>query len=234
MGTKPEHDETDDCGEDRDRMVDTQLSVRGLCDARVLEVFRKVPRHRFVRPQDLNYAYDDHPLSIGYGQTISQPYMVALMTQELRADKNCKVLEIGTGSGYQTAILAELAGEVYTVERITELGDRAQDVLRELGYGNVHFRVGDGTVGWREEGPFDRIMVTAGGPKTPPSLTDQLADDGVMLIPIGPMYRQELTSVVKHKGKVSSQTVCGCVFVKLLGQEGWAVDGTDDADGGFL
>ncbi len=205
----------------RDKMVQQQLITRGISDSRVLEAFRTVPRHKFVPPDFRNSAYEDHPLPIGEEQTISQPYMVAAMTEYLDVQKEHKVLEIGTGSGYQTAILAELAGSVYTVERIGSLQDRAKRVLDELGYDNIDYLAGDGTLGWEEAAPFDRIIVTAGAPKVPQSLKDQLNEDGIIIIPVGGDFGQELTKVVKERGKFHERFLMDCIFVKLKGKEGW-------------
>ena len=202
-------------------MVDTQIVARGVRDQAVVAAFRRVPRHEFVDATHEEQAYEDHPIPLGKGQTISQPYMVALMTQELKPAPTSRVLEIGTGSGYQTAILAEIASEVYTVERLPALSERAQDALTRLDYTNVHFRVGDGTLGWPEHAPFDRIIVTAGGPRVPPSLSDQLTVDGILVIPVGDTFHQKLNVVTRTEGGIDKRTVCGCVFVKLIGKEGW-------------
>ena len=202
-------------------MVEGQLRSRGLRDERLLAAFARVPRHRFIPGRSAILAYDDHPVAIGHGQTISQPYMVAWMTDELGLTGAERVLEIGTGSGYQTAILAELAARVYTVERIAELSDGAARLLGELGYANIEFRVGDGTVGWSEEGPFDRIMVTAGAPTIPPTLLDQLAEGGRLAMPVGGRGGQDLTVVERRGGKLRRQSRGGCIFVPLIGKEGW-------------
>ena len=180
-----------------------------------------MPRQAFVPETQRASAYDDRALSIGHGQTISQPYMVALMTEELRVGSTHRVLEIGTGSGYQAAILAELAAKVYTVERIRELSLHAAHTLARLGYTNVYFRVGDGTLGWPDQAPFDRIIVTAGGPKIPQTLVEQLIVGGIMVIPVGSEYHQTLTIVTRTKNGFETHEVCGCVFVKLKGREGW-------------
>jgi len=202
-------------------MVERQIEARGIRDGRVLDAFRRVPRHRFVSDADVDRAHDDHPLSIGLGQTISQPYMVASMTQELQLSGGERVLEIGTGSGYQTAILAELAAEVFTVERLEVLSRRAEQTLDELGYTNIHFRVGDGTLGWPDEAPFDRIIVAAGAPKVPGPLKEQLADGGRLVIPVGGVGMQQLM-IVRRQGEQLTEAVAGsCVFVKLIGQEAW-------------
>jgi protein-L-isoaspartate(D-aspartate) O-methyltransferase len=205
----------------RANMVATQLVPRGISDERVLAAMRKVPRHLFVGPGMESSAYGDFALPIGEGQTISQPYMVALMTQELRLTGGEKVLEIGTGSGYQTAILARLADRIFSVERVEPLARRARKTLDDLGVSNVSIRVGDGTIGWKEFAPFDRIIVTAGAPEIPRSLLDQLADPGVMVIPVGSHGFQELRIVSRQAGQTSAAAAGGCVFVPLVGKEGW-------------
>jgi protein-L-isoaspartate(D-aspartate) O-methyltransferase len=210
-----------DSAEARERMVEDQIACRGIHDPQVIEAFRRVPREMFVPEAVRSSAYEDHPLSIGCGQTISQPYMVALMTQELRLEPGQRVLEIGTGSGYQTAILDELGAEVFTVERIAELSDRARQVLTHAGYTRIRYHVGDGTLGWHEEAPFDRILVTAGAPHVPQPLVDQLAEGGRLVVPVGGYGYQDLTVVTRQAGQVCQQGVCGCVFVKLIGREGW-------------
>ncbi len=207
--------------EKRERMVKEQLIRRGIHDERVLNAMRKVPRHLFVPPDLIEEAYNDYPLPIGYGQTISQPYMVALMTEALEIKENDKVLEIGTGSGYQTAILAELCKEVYTIERILPLLERAKEILRKLGYKNIHFRAGDGTLGWPENKPYDAIIVTAGAPKIPQPLLDQLAEGGRLVIPIGDRFSQELIKVTKLEGEFIRENLGGCRFVDLIGIHGW-------------
>ncbi|UCG94833.1 MAG: protein-L-isoaspartate(D-aspartate) O-methyltransferase [Candidatus Aerophobus sp.] len=203
-------------------MVKDQLIARGISDERVLAVFYKVEREKFV-PSDLrDDAYGDFPLSIGEGQTISQPYMVALMTQSLEL-KGCeRVLEIGTGSGYQTAILTELSEEVYSVERIENLAQKAELLLRKLGYSKVKIFVSDGTMGWEEFSPYDRILVTAGAKQVPQPLVNQLKDEGIMVIPVGSVYSQELRVIRKKKGRVRSTTVERCIFVPLIGKYGWS------------
>jgi protein-L-isoaspartate(D-aspartate) O-methyltransferase len=206
----------------RNGMVETQLVTRGISDERVLRVMRDVPRHLFVGPGMEQSAYGDHALPIGEGQTISQPYMVAVMTQELRLNGSERVLEIGTGSGYQTAVLARLAEQVFSVERVRSLAERARKTLDELRISNVAIIVGDGTVGWSEFAPFDRIMVTAGAPEVPASLSEQLADPGVMVIPVGTQGYQELRIVERKDGRLTERGGGGCVFVPLLGKEGWA------------
>jgi len=206
-------------------MVDTQLVPRGIADEGVLDAMREVPRHLFVGPGMEDSAYGDHALPIGEGQTISQPFMVALMTQELRLTGTEKVLEIGTGSGYQTAVLARLADRVFSVERIGSLAARARETLDGLGVANVAIRAADGTIGWNEYEPFDRIIVTAGAPDVPPSLLEQLADPGVLVIPVGTQGFQELQVIEKTDGAIATRTAGGCVFVPLLGREGWNAAG---------
>jgi protein-L-isoaspartate(D-aspartate) O-methyltransferase len=204
----------------RKNMVDLQLSGRGISDQLVLNAFYKVPRHKFVPDEELENAYEDFPLAIGENQTISQPYIVALMTERLGLSGREKVLEIGTGSGYQAAILAELAKEVYSVERIPRLSQNAQKLLGELGYSNIHFKVGDGTLGWKEEAPFDRIILTAYCPEIPGPLIEQLNENGKIILPLGDTFSQMLTVAEKKQGKLSYQDVCACVFVPLVGAHG--------------
>jgi len=205
----------------RARMVADQLRGRGIKDERVLDVLGRIRRHRFVWDADLAEAYGDHPLRIGENQTISQPYMVALMTERLALSGAERVLEIGTGSGYQTAILAELAGEVWTIERHRSLSQGARARLKEMGYRNVHFRVGDGTLGWPQEAPFDRIIVAAGAPDVPPSLRGELAEGGRMVIPVGSRTHQEIVVADASGGKLRTRRECPCAFVGLMGKEGW-------------
>ena len=205
----------------RAAMVDTQLIPRGITDPGVLQAMREVPRHLFVGPGMEASAYGDHALPIGEGQTISQPFMVALMTQELRLGGTEKVLEIGTGSGYQTAVLARLADRVFSIERIGPLATRARETLEGLGVANVAIRAADGTIGWKEYEPFDRIIVTAGAPSVPPSLLEQLDDPGILVIPVGSQGLQELQVIEKTDGAIAIRKAGGCVFVPLLGREGW-------------
>src|SRR5216117_3280326 len=186
---------------ERTRMVDEQLAARGIADDRVLAAMRTVPRHLFVEEALRARAYGDHTLPIGEEQTISQPYIVALMTELLELSGREKALEIGTGSGYQTAVLAELARRVCSIERLPRLGERARALLEQLGYTNVWIRVGSGTLGWPDEAPFDRILVTAGGPAVPPPLFQQLAEGGRMVVPIGDPANQVLTLVEKVGGE---------------------------------
>jgi protein-L-isoaspartate(D-aspartate) O-methyltransferase len=203
---------------ERDRMVEDQLVRRGITDERVLAAMRKVPRHLFVDEALRDRAYGDHPLPIGEQQTISQPYIVALMTSllELRGDE--KVLEVGTGSGYQAAVLAELARRVCSIERLPALATRARARLEALGYTNVWVRVGDGTLGWPDEAPFERIVVTAGGPQVPSPLFEQLAEGGRLMIPVGTMMEQTLTMVEKVEGRQRTRPLGECAFVKLVGR----------------
>lgn len=202
-------------------MVKKQLIPRGIKDERVLSAFLQIPRERFVPKEVREDAYRDFPLSIGEGQTISQPYMVALMTQCLKLKGKEKILEIGTGSGYQTAILALLSKEVYSVERIKIFAQKAQELLREQEYNNVKILLGNGTLGWEEFSPYDRIIVTAGAKDTPISLIHQLKKDGIMVIPVGNAYSQELKVIEKKEKKIITQTVERCIFVPLIGKYEW-------------
>ena len=212
----------------RRRMVQEQLIPRGITDRRVLEALVKVPRHLFVPEALWHQAYSDRPLPIGYGQTISQPYIVALMTEALELQGDERVLEVGTGSGYQAAILAELAKQVYSVERMPELARRARRILDRLGYGNVLIRVGDGSKGWPERAPFDAIIVTAGAPKVPKALLQQLKVGGRMVIPVGDEHSQELLKIVRLKDGFQQEELGGCRFVKLIGEEGWRTEVSGD------
>jgi len=203
----------------RAAMVAAQIEARGISDAAVLAAMRKVPRHRFVPPSLVDDAYMDSPLPIGLQQTISQPYIVAYMSEALRVGRQHKVLEIGTGSGYQAAVLGELAGAVYTIEIVPELGERARVLLEELGYANVHVRVGDGYLGWPEQAPFDRIIVTAAPDHVPPPLVDQLAIGGHLVIPVG-RWEQEMTIVTKTDRGVVTRTTIPVRFVPLTRRPG--------------
>lgn len=205
----------------RAAMVETQLRRREIHDPAVLEAFRAVPRHLFVGEKQRGAAYGDHPLPIGEGQTISQPYMVALMTQCLEIRKGARILEVGTGCGYQAAILSRIAPEVFTIERIPSLSRKAEEILDGLGYTNVRFFVGDGTRGLPGFAPYDGIVVTAGAPRVPQPLVDQLAEGGRLVIPVGGRWSQELIVLHKGRGGVAQRGVCGCVFVPLLGDHGW-------------
>lgn len=205
----------------REKMVRTQLIPRGIKDRRVLDVMKEVRRDLFVEEALVGEAYNDHPLPIGHNQTISQPFIVALMTEALELKGDEKVLEIGTGSGYQTAILAKLAERVYTIERIRALMIKARSLLGELNYNNILFKAFDGTLGWDEYAPYDAIMVTAGAPRLPDPLLDQLAEGGRLIIPIGNKFSQELIKVTKKKGAYLQDNLGGCRFVDLVGVHGW-------------
>ena len=197
------------------KMVDTQIRRRGIKDPRVLRAMESVPRHRFVPDEAVRSAYSDGPLAIGHGQTISQPYIVALMTESLGLDSADTVLEIGTGSGYQAAILAELVDHVYTIEIVEPLGHDAGARLSELGYDNVTVRIGDGYLGWPERAPFDAVIVTAAPPEIPQKLVDQLADGGRMVVPVGEGY-QELILIEKRGGKETRRSVAAVRFVPMV------------------
>jgi protein-L-isoaspartate(D-aspartate) O-methyltransferase len=206
---------------ERERMVDEQLARRGISDARVLEAMRRVPRHLFVDEALRERAYGDHPLPIGQEQTISQPYIVALMTALLAVDAEQKVLEVGAGSGYQTAVLAELARRVCSIERLSGLAQRARALLEQLGYTNVWIRIGNGTLGWPDEAPFHRILVAAGGPSVPAPLFEQLAEGGRIVVPLGDEWNQTLTLVEKVGGRMVTSGHGECKFVKLVGKFAW-------------
>lgn len=202
-------------------MIKEQIIARGVKDERVLDAIRRVPRHLFVDKAYYHQAYNDYPLPIGYSQTISQPYMVAVMTELLKLKGDESVLEIGTGSGYQAAILALLCNRVFTIERIPELSSRAKKILNELGFKNINFLIGDGSVGWPDFAPYDGIIVTAGAPDVPMALVEQLADKGRLVVPIGGEYFQTLNLITKHKGSVVKKELFECTFVPLVGKEGW-------------
>jgi len=210
----------------RSRMVESQLVARGLKDERLLAAFRKVPRHLFIPPEFQIEAYADHPLPIGTGQTISQPYIVALMTDALRLQGHERVLEIGGGSGYQTAILAEMALEVFSVERLPELLSTARKRLSALGYTNIHSTMGNGSLGWPEHAPYDAILVSAAAPEVPDPLLAQLGETGRMILPIGSADTQMLIQVERRDGAVHRRELASCVFVPLVGQHGWPATGT--------
>ena len=205
----------------RQRMVDEQIASRGIKDIRVLNALNKVPRHLFVEEALQGQAYNDYPLPIGEKQTISQPYMVALMTEVLELKGEERVLEIGTGSGYQAAILAELAERVYSMERIRPLANRARRLLHELHYYNVEIGISDGTQGWKEMAPFQAITVTAGAPDVPQPLLDQLTVGGRLVVPIGDAFSQTLVKVIRMKRGFERKDMGGCHFVKLIGKYGW-------------
>jgi protein-L-isoaspartate(D-aspartate) O-methyltransferase len=210
-------------------MVEEQLRPRGIADNGVLSAVESVPRHLFVPPAQRPSAYDDGPLPIGLGQTISQPYMVARMTELLRLTKESRVLEIGTGSGYQAAVLAELAGEVWSIERLPELAQRAEELLARLGYDNVHVVVGDGTMGFAEAAPYDGVVVTAAAPRVPLCLREQLDVGGRMVIPVSAGYSQNLllierlpdTQPLVSDCRFRETSILGCVFVPLIGADGY-------------
>lgn len=206
---------------ERKQMVEYQIRRRGVPDQRLLAAMGKIPRHRFVPDGESYAAYEDMPIPIGSGQTISQPYMVALMTDLLKLTGEERVLEIGTGSGYQAAILAELAREVYTVERFGSLAERARLTLADLGYSNVTVVVGDGTLGYPDRAPYDRIIVTAAAPQIAQPWIDQLRDGGRLVLPLGQRWSQVLTAVTKEGGSVHTEDHGGCVFVPLVGEHGW-------------
>ena len=206
---------------ERERMVEEQLIARGVRDPRVIEVMRRLPRHVFVDEALRDRAYGDHPLPIGEGQTISQPFIVGRMTELLQLTGREKVLEVGTGCGYQAAVLAELAERVCTMERIPRLASRARETLERLGYRNVWVRTANGTLGWPDEAPFDRILVAAGGPGVPPPLFEQLAEGGRMVIPVGEVTGQVLQVIEKVQGTMRVTQDSGCVFVKLVGKYAW-------------
>ncbi|HJR02022.1 MAG TPA: protein-L-isoaspartate(D-aspartate) O-methyltransferase [Methylomirabilota bacterium] len=212
---------------DRERMVATQIEARGITDPLVLEAMRSVPRERFVPAALAKFAYDDGPLPIGQGQTISQPYIVAVMAQAARLKPGARALEIGTGSGYGAAVLSLIAGEVYTVERVETLAEEARDRLARLGYANVHMLAGDGSLGWREHAPYDAIVVTAGGPRVPRTLLDQLAVGGRLVMPIGPASRhQRLVRVTRTDAQeYQYEDLEEVAFVPLIGAEGWPEGG---------
>lgn len=205
----------------RARMVEAQLRARGIRDERVLAAMGKVPREEFIANEDGDNAYGDYPLPIGAGQTISQPYIVASMVEALELRPQDRVLEVGTGTGYQAAILGELAAEVWTIERHAELADKAREILQRLGYANVHVVTGDGSLGLEEQAPFDKILVAAAAPRVPEKLVAQLADGGRLVVPVGSRAEQQVLVV----RKMGEQTVVtpreGCRFVPLVGEQGW-------------
>jgi protein-L-isoaspartate(D-aspartate) O-methyltransferase len=206
---------------ERERMVAEQLVPRGIKDPRVLEAMGKIPRHLFVDEALRDKAYGDHPLPIGEGQTISQPFMVGRMTELLRLTGTEKVLEVGTGSGYQAAVLAQLAARVCAIERLAKLAARARETLERLGITNVWVRTANGTFGWPDEAPFDRILVAAGGPSVPPPLLEQLAEGGRMVMPVGQADYQRLQVIDKIGGQARVTEDSECVFVKLIGKFAW-------------
>ena len=206
------------------RMVTEQLKSREVSDQRVLDTFLNVPRHEFVESALAAQAYSDRALPIGHGQTISQPYMVGMMTQALNPQPTDRILEIGTGSGYQTAILSNLARSIFTIERVAPLAQRAKEIFGSLALTNVLQKVGDGSLGWKQYAPFDGIIVTAGAPDIPDSLLTQLADGGRLVIPTGPRERQILQIIERRDDQFHTKNDIACVFVPLVGEEGWSND----------
>lgn len=203
-------------------MVESQLASRDIKDERVIHAFLKIPRHLFVDEKLSKQAYEDNPLPIGCNQTISQPYMVAFMLEHLDLHNGHRVLEIGTGSGYQTALLAELSRNIYTVDRLPELTESARKRLEQLGYHSIHYKTGDGSLGWDEFAPYDRIIVSAGSPQLPNKLIDQLTpDNGILLCPVGNEFSQDLIQIIKRHNSIEKNNFGSCVFVKLLGKDGW-------------
>jgi protein-L-isoaspartate(D-aspartate) O-methyltransferase len=205
----------------REAMVNKQIESRGITDPYVLGAMRKVPRHLFVSEALMDQAYGDFPLPIGEQQTISQPYIVAEMTQALQLNKDDRVLEIGTGSGYQAAILAEIVFRVYTIERIHSLFVKTRGLFDKLRYHNIVTKYSDGTTGWLDESPFDAIIVTAGAPEIPKVLVDQLSVGGRMVLPVGDQYSQDLIRLYKNTEGIRKTNLGGCRFVKLVGEHGW-------------
>jgi len=205
----------------RQKMVQRDLKGRDITDPDVLKVMGQIPREDFVPQKYRSQAYADGPLVIGMGQTISQPYIVALMTQALQVNRECEVLEIGTGSGYQTAVLSRLAKKVYTIERFAQLSESAQAVLGKLGFDNIEFYVGDGSCGWPEQRTFDRIIITAAVPKTPEPLIEQLCENGLMIAPVGSGMVQKLIVCKKQIVGITEKSLCDVRFVKLLGKYGF-------------
>ena len=206
--------------ERRERMVRDQIAARGIEDKNVLKALREVERHKFVPERYQDEAYNDYPLPIGEGQTISQPYTVALMTEILELDPNDRVLEIGTGSGYQAAVLGEICRQVYTIEIVEQLGNRARKVLSELGYNNVKVNIGDGYQGWKAHSPFDAIIVTCAPTRIPKPLQEQLAEGGRMVIPVGGSFSQELVLLIKKKGKITQKDIVPVRFVPMMNKNG--------------
>lgn len=212
----------------RRKMVERDIRPRGVRDQRVLDAMMAVPREEFLPPELRASAYDDRALALSHGQTISQPFIVAYMTEQLAVESQHRVLEIGTGSGYQCAVLSQLAAQVYSIERIDDLRERAEQTMRRLGITNVTLRGGDGSVGLPEFAPYDRIMATAAGTHVPKVLVDQLVDGGRLVIPIGGAFDQTIVVVSKVNGRILETPTLGCRFVKLIGQEGWQAEYSAD------
>jgi protein-L-isoaspartate(D-aspartate) O-methyltransferase len=206
---------------ERMEMVERQIAARGVRDPRVLEAMRKIPRHLFVPEEYRNAAYEDRPLPIGEGQTISQPYIVAVMTELLQPHPQDTILEVGTGSGYQAALLSQLVARVISVERLSAIAEQARKNLSNLGITNIEVMISDGTLGWPDKAPYDGILITASTPEIPPPLIDQLAEGGRLVAPVGGQGYQELIKIVKHQGKVEKTYHGGVVFVPLIGRYGW-------------
>ncbi len=206
----------------RSAMVEQQLRARGIRDERVLAAMKKVPRHRFVPDSHLSSAYGDHPIPIAEGQTISQPYIVAAMLEALELGPADSALEVGTGSGYQAALLAELVKEVYSIERHERLAGQAREILQQFGYGNIHIRVGDGAEGWPEAAPFDAIVVAAAVPQVPAALIEQMSEGGAMILPVGTPVTQDLQLVRKLQGRATLTRLDACRFVPLIGRGGFS------------
>lgn len=217
-------DSEDKLASRRRLMVDRHLRARDIWNDRVLEAFAATPREKFIPPAHHHEAYDDHPLPIGHGQTISQPYVVALMIQELWPQEHHRVLDVGAGSGYQTTLLASMVQHVYAVERIDALAQRARALLAELNITNVTFRTGDGTLGWAEHAPFDGIICGAAAPDVPEAWTEQIADGGRIVLPVGGPCVQRLLVIEKHGDELSRRKLCGVRFVKLIGKQGWETE----------
>ncbi len=206
----------------REKMIKQQIQARGVNDKKVLDAMREIPRHEFVREKDREYAYDDSAMSIGEGQTISQPYIVAYMSEFLMPDINLKVLEIGTGSGYQTAILSLLFKEVYTIERIKILQDKAKKVLKNLGLHNIYFKTGDGTLGWQENALYDRIIITGVIPEIPDILKEQInKKSGIIVAPVGGRLIQKMQRITYKDNREEVEEGIGCVFVPIIGKYGF-------------
>ena len=204
-----------------ERMISEQLADRGITDERILDAFRSNPRHLFIPDSRRGEAYSDRPLPIGKGQTISQPYIVALMTELLNLEKSDRVLEIGTGSGFQTAILGDIAEKVFTVERKESLMERAKEIHGKLGFDNIQYKQGDGTKGWEEFAPYDKILATGSVPDVPDSLLDQLGEGGRLVAPAGERRQQRLTLIIRNNGEFTEHKEAYCSFLPLIGEEGW-------------